>query len=167
MARTLRWDRANVEYADSVAYSNGFIIEAGFVNEGETVTTAHLTWYAQHVPTVPLEAVGFIVAFGMIMGENGWTAANVPDPTDDPSADWMYYEAAPYVPTLGTDTSGVVQELDLAPGNPNILRTSRSQRKAPVGGANVWFNVTTSALAPTQSRFYLTMAYSIGILEVS
>lgn len=167
MARGLRWDRANIEYADSIAYSNGFIIEAGFVNEGETVTTAHLSWMAQHVPTVTVEAIGFQVAFGMIMGENGWTAGDVPDPYAVPSADWMYYEVASYMPVLGTDTTGTVAELDVAPDNPNVPRIARSQRKAPVGGANVWFNVTSSSLAPTQSRFYLSMTYSIGILEVS
>lgn len=167
MARGLRWDRANIEYADSVAYSNGFIIEAGFVNEGETVTVAHLGWLAQHVPTVTAEALGFQVAFGMIMGENGWTAADVPDPWSFPSADWMYYEVGYYVPTLVASPTFEITEFDYAPVNIGDPRVSRSQRKAPAGGANVWFNVTTSSLAPTQSRFYLSMNYSIGILEVS
>jgi hypothetical protein len=167
MARGLRWDRANVEYADSAAASNGHIIEAGFVNEGETVTVAHLKWTAHHVAANPADGALLLVCMGMIMGENGWTAANVPDPVDSPNDDWMYYEPGYFQPLLVSDTSGVTQELDVYPidnGRPII---SRSQRKAPVGGANVWFNVTNSSLAPMQSRFYLSLSYSIGILEVS
>jgi hypothetical protein len=167
VARSLRWDRSNIEYADAVAYSNGFVVEAGFVDEGETVTVAHLTWLAQHVPTVTAEAIGFQIAFGMIMGENGWTAADVPSAWDDTSSDWMYYETGSYIPFPVADDSGVVAEIDLCPDNPNVPRVSRSQRKAPAGGANVWFAINSSALAPTQSRFYLAMSYSIGILEVT
>lgn len=164
MARALRWDRANIEYANSVAYSNGFIIQAGFVNEGETATVAHLGWTAQHVADFPAEALGFSVAFGMIMGEHDWDGSDVPNAWSEPSADWMYYEVGYYVPALVSSTSGEIAELDYAPANLGGRRTSRSQRRADTGGSNVWFSVSSSGLAPTQSRFYLSMNYSIGIL---
>lgn len=167
MARSLRWDRANVEYADSAAESNGHIWGAGTVNEGETLTVAHLKWTAQHVANGPADGAALGVAFGMIMGENGWTAADVPNPWDSPNADWIYYETGWFYPTLVANTDGTVAELDVYPldcGRPII---SRAQRKGPTGGAQVWFHASTSTLAPTQSRFYFSLAYSLGILEVT
>lgn len=167
MARTLRWDRANVEYADGAVSSNGHIWEAGTVNEGETVTVAHLQWTAQHVANTAADGAALGVAFGMIMGENGWTAGDVPNPWDSPEADWMYYEVGWFYPRLVSDLDGSIKELDVYPdgiGRPIIVR---SQRKAPAGGASVWFHTSNSTLAPTQSTHYLSLAYSIGILEVA
>jgi len=164
MARSLRWARANIEYADSASESNGHIWEGPSVDEGETVTRIHLSWSAHHVADSAAEGALLGVAFGVIMGENGWDAGDVPNPWDFPNADWMYYETGWFQPTLVATDATHIFELDFAPADRGGYRDIKSQRKAPSGGASVWFCSSNSSLAPTQSRHYLSFAYSVGVL---
>jgi hypothetical protein len=164
MARELLWRRGNVEYAQGAAYSNGFVIQGAFVDEGETLTKTWLTWYAQHVSEGKAHGVGMGVALGVIMGENGWTAADVPNPWDNPNADWLWYEPGYFMPVLLSDQSGVTDEMDVYPLDNSVKREIRSQRKGPAGGGNVWFTTSTSTLSPLQSRHYLCLSYSCGVL---
>jgi len=164
MARPLRWARANIEYADSAAESNGHIWEGPALDEGETVTRIHLNWSAHHVAGSAADGANLGVAFGVIMGENGWTAGDVPNPWDVPNADWMYYETGWFQPTLVATDSDNIFELDFAPNDRGGYRDVKAQRKADTGGSSVWFCTSNSTLAPTQSRHYLSFAYSVGIL---
>jgi hypothetical protein len=164
MARSLRWARANIEYADSASASNGHIWEGPSVDEGETVTRIHLSWSAHHVADSAAEGALLGVAFGVIMGENGWTAGDVPNPWDFPNADWMYYETGWFQPTLVATDATHIFELDFAPADRGGYRDIKSQRKADAGGSSVWFCTSNSSLAPTQSRHYLSFAYSVGVL---
>lgn len=166
MARQLRWDRANAEYADGASISNSHIIQSGAVNDGETVTVVHISWSAHHPAANAADGALMGVILGVIMGEAGWTAADVPDPWDHPEADWLYYEPGWFNPLLVGDTTGVVGELDVYPLDPGRQRTARSQRKSVADNTSVWFISANSSLAPVQSRHYLSLSYSIGILEV-
>lgn len=165
MARSLRWARANWEYVDSASESNGHIIQGPTLSEGETVTVSYLNWGAHHVATSAADGALLGVAFGVIMGENGWTAADVPDPWDFPNADWIWYETAWFQPTLVATDSDNIFELDFAPADRGGYRVARAQRKADAGGSSLWICTANSSLAPTQSRHYLSVAYSFGILE--
>lgn len=164
MARDLLWARGNVEYASGAAYSNGHVIQGPFVAEGNTLTKTWLTWYAQHVSEGPAHGVGMGVALGVIMGENGWTAADVPHPWDTPNADWLWYEPGYFMPTMLSSPAGVSDEMDVYPLDNSVKREVRAQRKGDVGGSNVWFISGTSTLSPAQSRHYLCLSYSCGIL---
>lgn len=164
MARSLRWARANVEYASGAAQSNGHIWEGPALDEGETVTVIHLAWSAHHTANFAADAANFGVAFGVIMGENGWTAGDFPDPWDFPNADWMHYETAWFQPTLVATDATHIFELDYAPADRGQYRTIRSQRVADTGGSSVFFGTGTSSFSPTQSTHYLSFSYSVGIL---
>lgn len=164
MARELLWRRGNAEYADNASYSNGHIVQGAFVGEGETLTTIWLTWYAQHVAEGKAHGVGMGIALGVIMGEAGWTAADVPNPWDSPNEDWLWYEPGYFMPQLVSAVDGPTDELDVYPLDNSRKTKIRSQRRGPVGGGNVWFITSTSTLSPTQSRHYLCLSYSCGVL---
>lgn len=167
MARELIWARANYEYAGNAAYNNGQIIEGPHVADGQTLTKVWLTWYAQHVSVGPAHGVGMGLALGVIMGEPGWSAADVPGPWDNPQADWLWYEPGYFMPVLLSSPQGVTDEMDVYPLDNSVKREIRAQRKAPPGGASVWFVVQTSTLSPEQSRHYLCLSYSCGILAAA
>lgn len=164
MARDLLWRRGNVEYASGAAYSNGFVIQGAFVDEGETLTKVWLTWYAQHVSRNTGDGLGMGIALGVIMGENGWTAADVPNPWDSPNEDWLWYEPGYFAPQLLSSPEGVTDEVDVYPIDNSVKRQIRAQRRGPVGGGNVWFATSNSTLSPEQSRHYLCLSYSCGVL---
>lgn len=164
MPRPLRWARANVEYADSATQSNAHIWEGPALDEGETVTRIRFNWSAHHVAANAADGANLGVAFGIIMGQNGWTAGDVPDPWDFPNADWMWYETGWFQPTLVSNDHTDIFELDYAPADQGEYRDVRAQRVADTGGSSLWFCSANSTLAPTQSRHYLSFAYSVGIL---
>lgn len=166
MARQLRWDRANAEYADGAVTSNSHIVQSGAVNAGETVTVMHLSWQASHPASNAADGVGLGVILGAILGEASWTAADVPNPWDHPEADWMYYEVGWFLPVLVASTAGELPELDVYPFGDGNQRVARSQRQATDNNQSVWFISANSSLAPAQSIHYLSLSYSVGILEV-
>lgn len=158
------WRRANHEYADAAAYSNSHVIQGAFVGEDETLTTTWLTWYAQHVSRSKGDGLGMGVALGVIMGESGWTAADVPNPWESPNSDWLWYEPGYLMPQLVSDPDGTTDETDVYPIDNSRKTKIRSQRKGPPGGGNVWFVSSNSLLSPEQSRHYLCLSYSCGVL---
>lgn len=165
MARQLAWARANFEYATGAIESNNHIIQGPTLAEGETVTVIHLKWSAQHVASSAADGANLLVVLGVIMGENGWNAGDVPNPADFPNEDWMYYEPGYFYPTLVATDSDNIFELDVYPTDPGRPIEIRSQRKADTGGSSLWFVTSNTTLAPTQSRHYLSLSYSVGILE--
>lgn len=149
---------------DGATQSNAHIIEGPGLDEGETVTRIHLHWSAHHVANSAADGANLLVALGVIMGQNGWTAGDVPNPFSFPNADWMYYEPGYFQPRLVATDSDNIFELDVYPVDPGRPIDIRSQRVADTGGSSVWFCTANSTLAPTQSTHYLSLSYSVGIL---
>lgn len=164
MARVMQWRRGNAEYADAATYSNSHVVQGPILQPGETLTTIWLGWYAQHVSRNKGDGIGMGVALGVIVGPLSWTAVDVPDPYADPNADWVWYDSGFYMPQLLSSPEGVTDEVDVYPVDNSEKVKIKAQRKAPEGGGYVWFRASTSSLSPEQSRFYLCLTYSCGVL---
>lgn len=165
MARQMRWHRSPIEYASGGAYSNGFRVQGAYIDVGETLTRIRWQFLLSHVDTTAAHSLGMGVAVGAIVGPESWTAADVPGPWDFPDEDWVWWEGGFFTGELDGDSTGVVGSTGLYPREPRE-RDVRAQRgPAPVGGLRLWFATQTSTLSPLQSRHYLSLSYSAGILE--
>ena len=161
----MRWPRAIAEFAD-VSSSNGHTVPGAFLAPGETLTRMRLSWVAYHTATSPADGVGFSIAFGAIVLPESSTAADVPHPFDSPNEDWVWWESGFMTPrTLKSDTSDIVNEIDISPADAGRERDVRAQRMAdPVEGSRVWFITGTSTFSPGQTDHWFSLSYSIGVL---
>lgn len=159
------WRRAAAEFVDGNE-SNGHVVQGSHLNPGETLTRIRMSWVAYHTAEVPASGVGFAIALGVIVLPDPSGVIDVPEPFDFPNADWVWWEAGWMTPRPVMSFNGVaVNEIDVSPPDAGRERDVRAQRKAdPVNGSTVWFRSGTSTLSPTQTRHWLSLSYSIGVL---
>lgn len=167
MARELLWLRGIAEYVDGTA-SNGHRLRGPTLDPGWTLTRLRLSWIASVEPVpFPQYSTGLAIAFGAIVLPDPESGAGVPDPALDQVADWLWWEAGWTLPRAirALDDTGIVQEADLSPPDPGVERDVRAQRKAPQpNGGALWFCSGATNTSPTQTRHYLSVAYSAGVL---
>lgn len=165
MARELTWRRTILELADG-AVSNGHIVRLLGLNPGETLARTHLSWLTWIDADFPTWAVGLATPVGLWLAPESATGADIPDPWLDSNADWIWWEAGLNVPrpTKG-DVDASPNELDMASPPIGETRDIKAQRKAdPTEGSALWFVSSSTGFAPTQTRHWLSVGVSAGIL---
>jgi len=163
MARATEWRRQVDEYANSVAKTNTHIVLLPSIAEGETIGRIRFVWQAMHDSAQPFDASGFMVGAGITVVPDGFDPGSLPFPLANPDADWMWWEAGIYQPYFGTTKSSTFFELDVYPLN-DCIRDCKAQRKADVGGSDVYFITDTTALNPAQSDHYLSLSTSMLVI---
>lgn len=164
MARPTHWQRGFVEGADSFSVANYHAAALDVYQDGETITRVRFRYQAIHVPSIaPAEGSGLGVAIGLQLLDEAVLPETTLFPADNPNDDWLWWEFPFFTPTSVEYQDGVLQELDAAPLY-DIYRDCKTQRKV-VGNQVLYLVSQTSALAPTQTRHYLSVSYSTLVID--
>jgi len=163
MARATEWRRDIGEYVEGASKANQHFHKIGILDEGETIGRLRLTFQALHDDTVLFSGAGMVVAFGVIVVPLGTSTGSQPYPVTNPNADWLWWECGIFQPAMATDEGTNEFELDVYP-TWDCLRDVKAQRKADVGGSDVWFHSQNTSLSPTQSSHYLSVNTSMLVL---
>lgn len=163
MARPTEWRRLIGEYVEGATKSNQHFLQLPSIDEGETLGRLRLTFQALHDDDVLFSGGGLVVAFGVNVVPAGTSTGAMDYPADNPSADWVWWEAGILQPSLAVRYSTFDFEVDVYPTG-DCLRDVRAQRKADVGGSDVWFQSQTTSLSPGQSDHYLTVNVSMLVI---
>lgn len=151
------------EYTEGVLKANQHFFQLGSLADGETLGRVRFTWQATHSTDQPFDGAGFVVASGINVVPAGTSTGSMDYPFDNPSADWVWWEAGilqtPAAAYNGTDYF----EVDAYPVG-DLNRDARAQRVADVGGSDVWFQTQTSNLSSGQCDHYLTVSASLLVL---
>jgi hypothetical protein len=163
MARATEWRRVVGEYVESVTKANQHFFQLPSIDEGETIGRIRFTWQAQFSASTSAEGVGLGVAAGIIVVAAGTSTGAMPYPNDNPDADWLWWEFGLYQPMLVGHTEATIGEIDAFPTG-DCTRDARAQRKADVGGSDVWFQTQNTGLASSQTDHYLSVAASMLVI---
>lgn len=165
MARELVWRRSVAELIDNSA-SNGHFTSMTNLNPGETLTRTRISWVAWIPAEFPSYSVGFAVTFGVILMPASATGADLPTPWSDPNADWMWWESGLVTPrTIMGDANASPNELGISPPDAGVERDIQAMRKADATeGSRLWVVSEATTVAPLQTRHWLSVGVSSGIL---
>lgn len=163
MARELFWNRGVNEFING-SESNGHFWDAASFSDGDTLTRLRFHWQAFHsANSFTAEGVGFAVVLGAIVLPS--SVGTPPFPASDPTADWLWWETGFLVPRpVWEGPSAGSTEIDMAPSNPGFERDVKAQRKADPAGSTLWFVSENTTVSPTQSRHWLSVSFSAGVL---
>jgi len=163
MARATEWRRVVGEYVEAVTKANQHFFQLPSIDEGETIGRIRFTWQAQFSVSTTAEGIGLAVVAGIIVVPAGTSTGAMPYPNDNPDADWLWWEAGFYQ-SMKVGVSNTSQgEVDCYPTG-DCVRDARAQRKADVGGSDVWFQTQNTGLASGQTDHYLSVAASMLVI---
>ena len=164
MARPTHWQRGVVEGADGFTQANYHAAPMDVYEDGSTITRIRFRYQAAHVPSIaPAEALTLTVAIGIQLLDELDDPSTVLFPADNPNEDWLWWEAPIFVPTSVHFDSGTAQEIDIAPLY-DQYRDCKTQRIV-TGRQILWLVSQNSALAPTQTKHYLSVSYSTLVID--
>lgn len=151
------------EYTEGVLKANQHFFQLGSLADGETLGRVRFTWQATHPSNTAADGAGFVIASGINVVPAGTSTGSMDYPFDNPSADWVWWEAGILQPMFVGDATTPAQELDVYPFG-DVNRDTRAQRIADTGGSDVWFQTQTSNLSAGQCDHYLTVSASLLVL---
>lgn len=165
MARSTVWRRWYEPYTDGGTPSPEHATKCCVLSAGETITRVRFGWQAQHVAQFPSEAVGVSLVVGLVVvpGLNP-SLEDVPYPVSSPTADWFFLEDANFYPYNVAYTEGVINELDVAPGD-GRQRDAKAMRRVSVD-SSVWLTADVGTGYESQGTFYFSSSGSCLVTEV-
>lgn len=163
MARSTEWRRFVNEYVEGASKANQHFVQLPSIDEGETIGRIRFTWQAQFSASTTAEGMGLGLAAGIIVVDAGTSTGAMPYPNDNPDADWLWWEFGLFQAMRVGISSATVGEIDCYPTG-DCIRDARAQRKAAVGGSDVWFQTQTTGLADSQTDHYLSVAASMLVI---
>lgn len=163
MARATEWRRFYNEYVEGATKANQHFLQLPGLADGETLARIRFNWQALHTTPNTFDGAGFAIAMGINVEPAGTSTGAMPYPYDNLDAPWVWWEAPILQSQLGSDSTGAIQEQDVAPAF-DTYRDARAQRIADSGGSDIWFQTQTSALSFGQCDHYLTVTGSMLVL---